>query len=215
MAVNLSKLFAKRGEPIIKKWNLLIEFIKQTDVIVGSEGVRVRKTPNGTVVTVDRNFAAFPHPFRVRRTGDQFSVREGTVAGLLPYIEKVDLSGRDEGGNEKDVPRIKATNSRGSDATYLAVVATPIVTTRGVGLESSPDTLRIEHIDSLDGVNLNTGGVTEKDGRVIYPIARIDWDSKGNTIREVFQIVHHNLNHRYVQGNAQTGVSSRHFFWAA
>lgn len=207
-------LKAKRGDSFQEKYELLIDCITATKVTAGS-GLKVTITPNGTLVTGDRNIQSFAHPFRVSRTGNKFTVREGTVNGLIPFIEDVPMSGYDSAGKKVTVPKIEA-ESDGNTTTYIAIELNLTENSRGeLGLEETKDTLRVGHIQSLEGSGMEMGGVSDVRGRAVYPIARINWTAGGKSIQSVFQIVHHNLTHRYSASNAGEGVTGRHFFWAA
>ena len=205
---------ARRGKEVLPVWDALLKEIDRTDVVIGGGGVRVRRMPDATYVYADKPIAPWPHPFRVIANAEGASVREGTVNTISPYIDGVPISGIDEEGEAVEVPRVEIKHN-GEPRTYIALMVKAVDEGRGLAVQDTPDSLWIEHVASLDDATLNEGGATETgEGIAAYPLAVLYWQAKG-VLRRTFQIVHHNLNHRYAEADFAAGRPARHFFWAS
>lgn len=201
---------ASKGDSILPKWQALLAFIKNTGIVVGP-GVKVTQGPNGTYVDAESNFRPWTHPFKVSTDGSTVRVRAGLVNGVAPYIGKVRITGVDDDGKKVEVPELDIKH----DGTLITYVNLVLITPADgdIVIVDSPETIFIEHSTSVPK-NFAGGGVTQSLGRAVYPLAALYWDEK-NIFRQRFQIVHHNLGHRFIQSKPQEGIPGRHLFWAA
>lgn len=211
--MNIRDIQAKKGDRILPKWKKLLEFISNTGVITGP-GVRISRGPNGTQVFADHFDKPYNHPFKVSRSAsDGVSVRAGTINNVYPYIDEVPISGRVDGENV-EVPPLTIEAPQGSAQTYVVVT---VVVEEGNGpiqITDDPEKLYMDHIPAYE-FDLATDGTYGSEGIGIakYPIATIYWDEAGD-VETIFPIVHHNLGHRFLQGNPRSGYPARHLFWA-
>lgn len=205
---------AKRGDWILPKWIALLNFIKRTNKIIRGDGVRIQYLPSGGVyIYADDNFNPWAHPFKVRLSSSEMTISEGTINGVIPAIEDVRLDGSKADSEELEQPpklQIKNPESRRS---YIALKLTfsedPVEFSA-----DDPKAAQIVHVPEIPKLFVQGGAVVNDDNTTLYPLASIYWTEGGN-IRRVFQITHHNLNHRFVRGGALSGKPSRHLFWAA
>jgi hypothetical protein len=195
-----------------------VDYIISTKVIVG-EGLKVTEGPNGTLVSTDATYVPFRHPFRVRVTGNKATVADGLVNSVSPYVSTgddryVNLSGFDPEGKATTVPGIEFENE-GAQFTFIALsINLAGEVGRSYSIVDSPESIKLIHVESLDGYDQSGGGVESPDETVLYPIARLQWSTSRKSVDKVMQIVHHNIGHRFVEGVAEQGVANRHFFWA-
>lgn len=212
MAIPPQEIVARRGEKVFPKWQALLRFIANTG-IVAAPGIKVTYLPTGgTLVESDASYKAWGHPFKVSASSESFSVRSGLVNGLAPYLDGVRITGVDDEGKKVDVPRVEIKH-KGDPITYISLV---VVTPEGgsrITLTDSPETLYIKHSTMLPE-GFREGGSIPFLGETEYPLAALYWEGEG-VLRRKLQIVHHNLGHRYIQSQAQAGISGRHLFWAA
>lgn len=212
------KLVAKPGDPILPRFRALVDYIISTKVIVG-EGLKVIEGPHGTIVSTDHSYVPFRHPFRVRVTSNKATVEDGLVNGVSPYVSAgddlyVNLSGFDPEGKSATIPgvSIDPVDSRFSYIALSINLAGEVG--RSYSILDTPESIKLIHVESLDGNEQGEGGAASPDETVLYPIARLQWSTGGKSVDSVMQIVHHNIGHRFVEGVAEEGVANRHFFWA-
>lgn len=208
-------IVARKGDPVLPKWNALLRFIANTGIVTGP-GVRVTQGPNGTFVDADASFQPWSHPFKVSCDGTSASVRAGLVNGVSPYITDVRITGINNEGIKVDVPEVEIEHD-GTPITYIALVLITPEASGGpvapIAFADTPETIFIEHVTELPEA-FAEGGTVASLGRAVYPLAALYWEEKG-ILREKIQIVHHNLGHRYIQSQAKAGIPGRHLFWAA
>ena len=204
---------ARRGDWILPKWLALLRFIDSTSKIVRGAGVRLQYLPSGGVyIYADDNFNPWESPFKVRVTGTEAVVREGTVNGVVPAIGDVRLDGTTKDGELTESPKLEIEHLGGTRS-YIALKA--LFTEEPVAFDpEDPLALQIVHVAEVPELFVQGGSVVSDDNSTLYPLAVVAWKEDG-TIRRSFQIVHHNLNHRFVRGSANTGKPSRHLFWSA
>lgn len=212
MAIPL-ELIARKGDLILPKWNAFLDFLDRTVRVVRGEGVRMRHLPSGGLyIYADDNFNPWACPFKVSAGTDGARVREGTLNGLVPRIAGVPINGVDDEGNRVEVPLVELTPKAGGKS-YVALRL--VFKEEPVEVDpADPEALTIVEVAELPELFTQGGSVVSDDNSTLYPLAVIYWNDDGD-IERVFQITHHNLTHRFVNGSAQAGTPSRHLFWAS
>ena len=90
--------------------------------------LKVTRKSQGTLVSAKFAKNGWPHPFKVRGSiASGFSVAEGTVNGLTPFIEDALISGIDEDGERVEVPKIQVEKESDALKTYIALKITMAV----------------------------------------------------------------------------------------
>lgn len=200
---------AEAGDLILPKWKALIDFARSTG-IVRHPDVIVKVTPHGTRVVPLKRRRRPRHPFRVSATSTGAVVRAGTVNGVSPYIGRYPISGIDPTtGVDIEVPPLEIKHA-GEARTYVALYVKPEGES-GLKVQDDPELTKIVHVvdpGDLDGTSPDVEGATT------YPLAALYWSDRG-VLNRAFQIVHHNLSHRFLEGRPEEGIGSRHIFWAA
>jgi hypothetical protein len=167
--------------------------------VVAGRGLRAQVSPLGTILAADASFF-YSHAFEVRLAGTQATVGLGTVNGVEPKIGEVPISGDAKKGGLAPRLDLDAKVAGKGLVSFIAV-------------EAEPDALgQILDTTPLVVVHTATDKINEQDGRIVgrQPLARVRWTAAG-TVRDAFQIVHHNLG--YARTFPLTG-KPRHFFWA-
>ena len=215
------ELRVKKGDDISEALRALVKYVESAEVYTSSndKDLKVTRKSQGTLVSARFKKNTFPHPFKVRGDINGFSVSEGTVNGVTPFIEgsdgkSVSISGYDEDGNLVDVPKIKIKKESDATKTYIALKITMVAGDEAIILES-PDNFSVVHVEELSE-RFAQGGSPVQDRVAYYPLAKLYWSSD-NRLLGYCQIVYHNLNHRFVSGgtNAEGNAAERHYFWAA
>lgn len=217
------ELRVRRGDDISKALSALVRYAEAAEVYTSSndKDLKVTRKSQGTLVSAKFAKNGWPHPFKVRGgVVSGFSVSEGTVNGITPFIDETPISGIDGEGNRVDVPKIKVEKESDALKTYIAIKVTMLAGGEA-GITESPETLSVVHTEYLSDRFAQGGSPVQEDNdsndRVAYyPLAKLYW-SKDGAFLKFRQIVHHNLNHRYVEGgtNAEGNAAERHYFWAA
>ena len=208
---DIEDIKAKKGDLVLPKWKNLIEFIRNTGVVTGP-GVRIRQGPNGTYVYAEKTISSFNHPFKVTVSNLEASVTNGTVNGVSPRLKGIPISGVAKDGRELEVPTLPI--EMGEDNKSYIAIRTRLEPNNGFW-SISDDTTYIQSYPSIDPTFLQGGSTDIAVHPVgLYPIAIVYWEDE-QTVRKVHQVVHHNLNHRYIDANMEEGYPSRHLFWAA
>lgn len=209
------ELRARRGEMILPKWLALLNFIGKTNRVVKGRGVRVQTLPSGGIyIYAEDNFNPWDSPLKVRVSAGFARVRPGFVNGVMPAIGDVRLDGTLADGTAGEVPKLEIEEP-GEPRSYIAIKLT--LSEKPVDFDiADPLALQIAHVPASKFPPLFTqgGAIIEDDNTTLYPLAMVTWTDKG-ALKRVYQITHHNLNHRFAQGDATAGKPSRHFFWAA
>lgn len=212
------ELRVRKGDDISEALRALVKYVEAAEVYTSSndKDLKVTRKSQGTLVSARFAKNGWPHPFKVRgNIVSGFSVAEGTVNGLTPFIEDAPISGVDEDGERVEVPKIQVERESDALKTYIALKIT-MAAGEEAGITESPDTFSVVHAEELSE-RFGQGGSPVQDGKVAYyPLAKLYW-SKDGAFLKFRQIVHHNLNHRYVAGgtNAEGNAAERHYFWAA
>jgi len=221
------ELRVRRGDDISKALRALVRYAEAAEVYTSSndKDLKVTRKSQGTLVSAKFEKNSFLHPFKIRGDINGFSVSEGSVNGATPFIKgsddkSVSISGYDENGELVQVPKIKVKKESDALKTYIAIKVTMFAGGEA-GITESPDSLSVVHVEDLSN-RFAQGGSPVQEGNdsndrvAYYPLAKLYW-SKDGAFLKFRQIVHHNLNHRYVAGgtNAEGNAAERHYFWAA
>jgi hypothetical protein len=211
--MNIKEIKVQKGEKIQAAWERLVRWVDTLKVVPG-EGVKVRETPKGTIVTVIKDSQPYRHPFKAGVSESGASVRAGTVNGQTPYILDVAtknwrrIDNRDDDGNKFDVEKPTPTmkldlkNHEGGKF-YISLRVKP----NDAGTIKDPKTdLRVVQSPTADGL---------KDGAGYYPLALFYLNASGTAVEESFQIVHHNMRYLYQARKSTEGetTGNRHLFF--
>jgi hypothetical protein len=211
--MDIKEIKVQKGERIQTAWERLVRWVDTLKVVPG-EGVKVRETPKGTIVTVLKKRQAYSHPFKVGASEATASVRAGTVNDQTPYILDVTtknwrrIDNRDDDGNkfdeEKSAPAMKLDlkNQEGGKF-YISLRVKP----NDAGTIKDPKTdLRIVQTPTAEGL---------KDGAGYYPLALCYLNASATAVEETFQIVHHNMRYLYQARKSTEGetTGNRHLFF--
>jgi len=205
------KVRAKPGQRVLPAWEALIAFIEKTGIIRESPELRVKVTSNGTHVWAPSQYQAWQHPFRVTVSGTSAAVQEGEVNGVAPGIAGVRVSGVDSEGRGVVVPPLPIEAPASGRESFVAL-RLALSDLSSIQVIDDPERVSIVHRTTLS--RDTGGGVIEDRGVAYQPLAKLVWNRSSGTVERVFQIVHHNLGHRYVAGDSSAGTTARHFFWA-
>jgi hypothetical protein len=212
---NLEWPEVRSGQPITAElWNRA-RAAHRASLLRSGPGVRLRQTPNGTIITGATSGPDWDHPFKVSLIESRAKITPGTVNGIEPRIDDVPLS-----GTEGDPPpeltwsRLKVDDEgRG----YIALELTCDEKWKII-----PELLTIVQVASFDsedgeappedsGGPASAGGIAGLKGRrARYPLAMLRQRASGRV--DVFQIVHFALQHRAKPRNEAAQIA-RHFFW--
>lgn len=211
--MNIKEIKVQKGEKIQAAWERLVRWVDTLKVVPG-DGVKVRETPKGTIVTVIKDSQPYRHPFKAGVSESGASVRAGTVNGQTPYILDVAtknwrrIDNRDDDGNKFDVEKPTPTmkldlkNHEGGKF-YISLRVKP----NDAGTIKDPKTdLRVVQSPTADGL---------KDGAGYYPLALFYLNASGTAVEESFQIVHHNMRYLYQARKSTEGetTGNRHLFF--
>jgi hypothetical protein len=211
--MNIKEIKVQKGEKIQAAWERLVRWVDTLKVVPG-DGIKVRETPKGTIVTVIKDSQPYRHPFKAGVSESGASVRAGTVNGQTPYILDVAtknwrrIDNRDDDGNKFDVEKPTPTmkldlkNHEGGKF-YISLRVKP----NDAGTIKDPKTdLRVVQSPSADGL---------KDGAGYYPLALFYLNAAGTAVEESFQIVHHNMRYLYQARKSTEGetTGNRHLFF--
>lgn len=211
--MNIKEIKVQKGEKIQAAWERLVRWVDTLKVVPG-EGVKVRETPKGTIVTVIKDPQPYRHPFKAGVSESGASVRAGTVNGKTPYILDVvtknwrRIDNRDDDGNKFDVEkptptmRLDLKNQEGGKF-YISLRVKP----NDAGTIKDPKTdLRIVQSPTAEGF---------KDGAGYYPLALFYLNASRTAVDESFQIVHHNMRYLYQARKSTEGetTGNRHLFF--
>lgn len=193
----------REGDLILPAWEELQRAETAARVQLG-RNVRRRQTPAGIALTVDNRAALWPHPFKCSLVGKEVQVSAGLVGEIMPTISGRKIDGTDAGGEDTgSIPRVKITGSPDEGLrSWICIEVTVLEDTGGIDLEN-PEPVIITHRTSLAADSEFTG---------IHPLAQIKW-SDVRSPSQIFQVVHHNLQHRFYPATATRGA--RHTFWPA
>ena len=211
--MNTQLIRVQKGEKIQTAWERLVRWVDTLKVVPG-EGIKVRETPKGTIVSVIRDRHVFRHPFKVGASQQGASASAGTVNGQTPYILDIAtknwrrIDNRDDDGNKFDVElpppmmKLDLKNHEGGKF-YITLRVKP--NDAGTIVEPKTD-LRIVQTKTADG---------DKDGAGYYPLALFYLNPSRTAVEESFQIVHHNMRYLYQARKSAEGetTGNRHLFF--
>jgi len=196
-----AELKVRKGEKVRDAWERLVRWV-ETLKIIPDDGIEVRVTRHGTIVRV-RDNDTFRHPFRVKVSGTTARVSPGTVNDLVPVITenggKRRIDNRDKDGvrvKDRDWPALKLDAKKASKdgRIYISLKVKQSVSGGISGVkenkagEQVSENVEIVQTDSARG---------PLDGYGYYPLAFLRASSDGDSIEEVFQIVHHNIRYEF------------------
>lgn len=203
------------GQPITAElWNLA-RAAHRASLLRSGPGIRLRQTPNGTIITGVSGGPAWDHPFKVSLIDSRAKITPGTVNGIEPRIDDVPLSGTDD-----DPPPELTWSKLKLDTEQRGYIALEL--TCDEKWKIIPELLTVVQVASFDsddsgappagsGGPASAGGVPGLLGRrARYPLAMLRQRKSGRV--DVFQIVHFALQHR-AQPRNETAQIARHFFW--
>lgn len=205
---------AKAGMPVsAAMWNKARAAVRALKVIAG-HGVRVRPTPNGTVVSADIAPPPWVHPFKVSVSGNQATIVPGFVNTEEARIDGVPLS-----GTEKLPPPVLKWAQTKWDKEGRGYIALELTCDEDwILVKDKVEVVQVAYYDSEDGTappkgaggNALAGGVPGLPGkRARFPLAMLRRRSSGRI--DVFQIVQGDLNHRADPRDKASEIA-RHFF---
>ncbi len=204
--VTILDLIPRPYESVWVYWERLLQWAKQKDVIVVGPGARISETANGTSV-VFTGGKSWQSPFKVSIFEGKVRVRPGYVGDENPTIDEVHLDGYDVEGVEKTEPRLTlpADTAPGPDGRSFVCLQMLWDVASRAPLDDEDDWLTILHVPDLAAARAEAGP-----GVALEPLAICYWDE--DKIRETRQIVHHNLIHSFLPGEAEG--TGKHFFSA-
>lgn len=164
-----------------------------------SDGFRLQKTPAGVAATVPQRGTLWMHPWKVATSGEEVSIREGTVDDVFPTIKGVPLTGLDASGADVGKPKLQIEGGPGEgNVSYVCIEAR--VDLDAGKILTEPDALIIAHRQTL---------IEEDPALAVCAIAQLFWSDRRTLVR-AFQVRHFNLRYSYVP--ASTTTAARHDF---
>jgi len=202
-----SYLYPKPGDDVEEYVKRLTRWAESTDIVIGSPGLEMIQNDLGTAV-VYKPRSAWDHPFRVTASSFRVQVGLGFVNNQIPRINEITVDGVDSNGKLVSVPQLAI---KAPDARESWVVVVLVVDSKGVPIDPTddPEALTIRHVTNLDPA-FYEGGYPDAVGYGFQPLARLSW--RDGVLERVFQIVFHNLGHRFKAGDGDR--PGRHFFYA-
>ena len=195
------------AERLLKEIPLLLRFFP-------GQGVRLNRTPNGIIVVADLRSNPWNHPFRVAVSDDTATIANGTVNNLVPSIDGATIDGLDADGKEITPPTLDLSAGPGANNVSWVCVQVTVDLQSGAMDPKNKDALTIVHSNSLDPKASQGGSPDDGQGVGQQPLAMLRWDPELGAVKSAYQIVYHNLQHRYVKPGSGQGATGRHFFWA-
>jgi hypothetical protein len=201
----------KRGQPITAAlWNQFAAAVRACRIISG-DGVRLRETPDGTIISFDGGGAEFAHPFQVALIGTEAaSIRPGTVNRVEAKIKDVPLAGKD--GEAPPLLKFGKPKLDDEGRGYICVEVTCrekdwSVEKVEVVQVADPNT---DDGEAGEGHSGSTGSVALPGRRTRYPLAMLRERDDGKL--DLYQITFFDLQHRAALGEDRK-TATRHFFW--
>jgi hypothetical protein len=204
--ITLKQLTPRPWDLVSVFWARLLQWAKQKDVIVADPAARVAETMYGTRVVFEPRFP-WDHPLRVSVSARTVNVRPGYVDDEMPTIRGIYLDGFDASGQEKAEPRFELGKEDGPGPdrrSFICLIMRWDIASRQA-LVDEDDWLTVGHISDLDAARTAAGPAIAYE-----PLAVCYWD--GDKIAFTRQIVHHNLKHHFLPGEAEG--TGKHFFSA-
>lgn len=211
--MDIKEIRVQKGEKIQDAWVRLVRWAETLKVTHG-DGIKVRETPKGTIVSFTRKKEKYNHPFKVAAGKDATSVTPGTVNGQTPYILDAyskdwrRIDNRDDEGNkfkdEKPTPSMKLDLKKHEGGKFY--ISLRVKPDEAGTVKEPKDDLRIVQTKTAEG---------DKDGAGYYPLALCYLNAAHTDIEESFQIVHHNMRYLYQARKSTEGetTGNRHLFF--
>ena len=203
--------FVKRGQPITAPlWNQLCAAVRACRIISG-DGVRLRETPDGTIITFDGSDAVFAHPFQVSLVGKEAAtIRPGTVNRIDAKIKGVPLAGTDR----VPPPVLKFGKPR-LDQDGCGFICIEVMCREKDWSVEKIEVVQVADPNTDDGEPGESpggsgGAVTLPGRRARHPLAMLRERKDGRL--DLFQITFFDLQHRPALASDRK-TATRHFFW--
>lgn len=210
--MNLEDLKVRRGDPIQPFVQRLLKELPQLFRFFSGRGVRFNRTPDGIIVVADLRTNSWDHPLKAGVSDKAAVIGNGSVNNLVPQINDVGIDGLDSSGKEVPPPQLKITGGPNGDLRSWICVQAKVDVQTGVMDAKDKSALTIVHTKTLDPKSSEGGFPDNGQGIGLHPLATLLWSDDQASIKRVFQITHHNLQHRFVRSG--TSTAGRHFFWA-
>lgn len=201
----------RRGQPITAQlWNQLVGVVRACRLISG-DGVRLRETPDGTIITFDGGGADFAHPFQVSLVGtDAATIRPGTVNRVDVMIKDVPLAGTD-----REPPPVLKVGTPMLDQEGRGFICVEVTCREKDWSVEKTEVVQVADPNSDDGGagegSGGSGGAVALAGRrARHPLAMLRQRKDGKL--DLFQITFFDLQHRPALA-ADRKSAARHFFW--
>lgn len=181
--------------------------------LIAGNGVRLRFTPSGTVVSFD-SATTFSHPWRVTvEGGNSAQIEPGSINNVPATISGKPLDGGKD-GLPAPVLKWSRTKLDGDGRGYIAAECTfdPLKAWQIVKLEI----VQVADCDTDDGSpnpgvpNASGGALPLSNNRARYPLAMLRQRKNGSL--DVFQIAFFSCQHR-AKFAADKTTPTRHFFY--
>lgn len=185
--MNVESLYAQPGDDIQEKWNLLVDFIKETRPVIGPN-IRATFSPTGTHVQSKADIKV-TWPFTVGLGAGQVTIGFGLIENQVPFIGELTLEGKDAKGNvSPNGPPVLVLDpgNKGRDERSF------------VGIRVRPDSGQIPDAlkdpQSLQIVHIPDRGAL-KEGEEFQALAIVYWSGKEPS--RMVQVTRHNLAWTY------------------
>ncbi|MBL9115509.1 MAG: hypothetical protein JNJ83_10935 [Verrucomicrobiaceae bacterium] len=175
------------GDPVLPAFNQLVRHEKATQ-LRGSPRLRIQRRPNGTSLVGQPGHGVWQHPWQPGLGDKLVKLRPGTVNGLMPLIEGVDMI---------TSPGVKLMTGPNAKLRSWIVLQVKV---DGEKLVLVPEEIELLHVNDLAARPEDSGW---------QPLAMLIWQDRRTPAR-VLPVAMHNLSHAVDRGT--TGL--RHFFWA-
>jgi hypothetical protein len=185
----------QKGERIQTAWERLVRWV-DTLKVVPNDGILVRETPKGTIITVRQQNQPHNHPFKVGISGLTVTISPGTVNSMFPFV--LDKSKKQwrpimtlglQPPYEKPIMEVDVSKFEGGKFYISLRVKTNI----------DGSIIRADQDLQIVATKTDLG---DDDGAFYYPIAACYLNASRSYVEEYFQIVHHNLRYLYQDNNA-------------
>lgn len=190
------------GDAILPAWRELQREEQAARVQLGRSARRMR-TPMGTAITFDAPAQQWPHPFKASLAGSKISVRPGVVSNLTPGINGVALD------DDKATPQLVIEGGPNDELRSFVCIRALVAEELGAIDPMDKTALSMLHVPDI------TTAAAEDEAGVLagwHAIAMLKW-SDTKTVRQIFQITHHNLQHKFYA--ATSTRAAQHVFFPA
>jgi hypothetical protein len=237
------KARAITARPIPPTW---LELERWVDGLPGESvtgaGVSVSEWPDGRDVHFSAASEPWRYPFKVAISGTRATVRPGLLNLVMPripplptesgdpdglYLDGTDLAGQDTGSRPTLEVLGQERGGPGPDGRSFVCLSVRVNTETGALFEPFGRDPVIYDVTVVHSPELppgfQNGGMPEtlQYGGLLstglFPLAILYWNDTGTAIRRHFQVVQHNLSHRYQPGaaSAEPGARGpgRHWFF--